>query len=123
MTRRTERAQRTQAENGAGPALAHLVEPLLAGMTTTRRHLLAWVHAHGLAALDELFRDEAVALAGPKGRHHPQRTHHHCGTAATALTFGRRFVQGRRPLERPTAGSAVTIAPGGAASDPEPPAP
>src|SRR2546425_2615878 len=90
MTRRTERAQRTQAENGAGPALAHLVEPMLAGMTTTRRHLLAWVHAHGLAALDELFRDEAVALAGPKGRHHPQRTHHHWGTAATELTFGGR---------------------------------
>jgi hypothetical protein len=42
----------------------HLVEPMLAGMTTTRQHLLAWVHAHGLAALDELFREEAVALAG-----------------------------------------------------------
>src|SRR5437867_13062021 len=39
------------------------------GMTITRHHLLAWVHAHGLAALDELFREEAVALAGPKGRH------------------------------------------------------
>jgi hypothetical protein len=50
MTKRTERAQRTQAENGAGPALAHLVEPMLAGMTTTRQHLLAWVHAHGFFA-------------------------------------------------------------------------
>src|SRR5438094_3908740 len=79
MTKRTERAQRTQAKNGAGAALAHLVEPMLAGMTTTRQHLLAWVHAHGLAALDELFREEAVALAGPKGRHQPQRTHHHWG--------------------------------------------
>src|SRR5436309_114427 len=62
MTKRTERAQRTQAKNGAGAAPAHLVEPMLAGMTTTRQHLLAWVHAHGLAALDELFRAEAVAL-------------------------------------------------------------
>jgi len=77
MTKRTERAQRTQAENGAGPALAHLVEPMLAGMTTTRQHLLAWVHAHGLAALDELFRAEAVVLAGAKGRHQAPRTHHH----------------------------------------------
>src|SRR3989442_640901 len=109
MTRRTERAQRTQAENGAGPALAHLVEPMLAGMTTTRRHLLAWVHAHGLAALDELFREEAVALAGPKGRHHPQRTHHHWGTAATELTFGGRRVQGRRPRVRRTAGGEATL--------------
>src|SRR5207247_9123231 len=109
MTRRTERAQRTQAENGAGPALAHLVEPLLAGMTTTRRHLLAWVHAHGLAALDELFRDEAVALAGPKGRHHPQRTHHHWGTAATEITFGGRRVQVRRPRVRQTAGGEAAL--------------
>jgi hypothetical protein len=61
---------------------------MLAGMTTTRQHLLAWVHAHGLAALDELFREEAVALAGHKGRHQSQRTHHHWGTAATELTFG-----------------------------------
>ena len=93
MTKRTARAQRTQAENGAVSALVHLVEPMLAGMTTTRQHLLAWVHAHGLAALDELFRNEAVALAGPKGRHQPQRTHHHWGTAATELTFGGRRVQ------------------------------
>jgi hypothetical protein len=49
---------------------------MLAGMTTTRQHLLAWVHAHGLAALDGLFRAEAVALAGPKGRH----CHRECKT-------------------------------------------
>ena len=41
MTKRPERAQRTQAKNGAGPAPAHLVEPMLAGMTTTRQDLLA----------------------------------------------------------------------------------
>src|SRR2546430_1126686 len=121
MTRRTERAQRTQAENGAGPALAHLVEPMLAGMTTTRRHLLAWVHAHGLAALDELFRDEAVALAGPKGRHHPQRTHHHWGTAATELTFGGRRVQVRRPRVRQTAGGEATLPSGAGFRDRGPP--
>ena len=68
MTKRAERAEGTQAEHGAGPELAHLVEPMLAGMTITRHHLLAWVHAHGLAALDELF------LAGPKGRHQAQRS-------------------------------------------------
>src|SRR2546425_8658771 len=109
MTKRTERAQRTQAENGAGPALAHLVEPMLAGMTTTRQHLRAWVHAHGLAALDELFREEAVALAGPKGRHQAQRTHHHWGTAATELTFGGRRVQVGRPRVRPTSGGEATV--------------
>jgi len=109
MTKRTARAPRTQAKNSAGPAPGHLVEPMLAGMMTTRQHLLAWVHAHGLAALDELFREEAVALAGPKGRHQPQRTHHHWGTAATELTFGGRRVQVRRPRVRPTIGGEATL--------------
>src|SRR5213594_107957 len=109
MTKRTARAQRTQAKNGAGPAPLHLGEPMLAGMTTTRQHLLAWVHAHGLAALDELFREEAVALAGPKGRHQRPRTHHHWGTAATELTFGGRRVQVRRPRVRPTIGGEATL--------------
>jgi len=104
MAKRTARAQRTQAKNAAGPAPEHLVEPMLAGMTTTRQHLLAWVHAHGLAALDAVFREEAVVLAGPKGRHRPQRTHHHWGTAATELTFGGRRVQVRRPRVRRTIG-------------------
>jgi putative transposase len=109
MTKRTERGQRRQAENEAGQGLAPLVEPMLAGMTTTRQHLLAWVHAQGLAALDELFRAEAVALAGPKGRHHPERTHHHWGTAPTELTFGGRRLQVRRPRVRQTAGGEATL--------------
>jgi hypothetical protein len=67
MTKRTERGQRRQAENGAGPTLAHLVEPMLTGMATTRHDLLAWVHAHGLAALDELFGAEAVGPGRAQG--------------------------------------------------------
>lgn len=109
MTKRAEKAERTQGKNGAGPELAHLVEPMLAGMTTTRHHLLAWVHAHGLAALDAVFREEAVALAGPKGRHQAARTHHHWGTTATELTFGGRRVQVRRPRVRGTTGGEATL--------------
>src|SRR4029450_11832679 len=111
MTKRTARTPRTQAKTGAGPAPVHLVEPMLAGMTTTRQHLLAWVHAHGLAALDEVFREEAVALAGPKGRHQAPRTHHHWGTVATELTFGGRGVQVRRPRVRATRGGGATVLP------------
>ena len=111
MTKRTESGQRRQAENEAGLGLAPLVEPMLAGMTTTRQHLLAWVHAQGLAALDELFREEAMALAGPKGRHQPERTHHHWGTAATELTFGGRRVQMQRPRVRQTAGGGEATLP------------
>jgi hypothetical protein len=109
MTKRAERAQRTQAENEAGRDLGHLVELMLAGMTTTRQHLLAWVHAQGLAALDEVFREEAVALAGLKGRHQEQRTHHHWGRTTTELTFGGRRVQVRRPRVRQTTGGEATL--------------
>src|SRR3989442_12767270 len=97
MTKRTERGQRRQAENGAGPTLAHLVEPMLAGVSTTRQHLLAWVHAHGLAALGELFREEAVALAGPKGPHPPQRRPHNSGSAGDGATLWWPARQGRPP--------------------------
>ena len=109
MIKRTERDQRTQEEKGPSVDLGALVGPMLTGMATTRHDLLAWVHAHGLAALDELFGAEAVALAGPKGRHQPQRTHHHWGTAATELTFGGRRVQVRRPRVRQTIGGEATL--------------
>jgi transposase-like protein len=82
---------------------------MLAGMMSTRQHLLAWVHAQGLAALDEVFREEAVALAGPKGRQQAQRTHHHWGTTATELTFGGRRVQVPRPRVRRTSGGEATL--------------
>src|SRR5215831_10928486 len=115
MKKRTEKEQRAQAENGPGVEVAQLVEPMLTGMATTRHDLLAWVHAQGLAALDELFREEAVALAGPKGRHQPERTHHHWGTAATELTFGGRRVQVHRPRVRQTAGGGEATLPSVAA--------
>jgi putative transposase len=109
MTKRAESTERTQAENEAGRELVHLVEPMLAGMAVTRHHLLAWVHAQGLAALDELFREEAMVLAGPKGRHQAPRTHHHWGTTATALTFGGRRLHVRRPRVRRITGGEATL--------------
>ena len=109
MKKRTERRQRTQAGNEPSAELAFLVEPMLAGMTATRQHLLGWVHAHGLAALDALFREEARALAGPKGQHQAARTHHHWGTTATELTFGGRRLQVRRPRVRGRNGQEATL--------------
>src|SRR5207249_8633500 len=70
---------------------------------------VAWVHAQGLAALDALFREEAVTLAGPKGRHQTPRTHHHWGTTTTELTFGGRRVQVPRPRVRRTSGGEATL--------------
>jgi len=109
MKKRAESRQRTQAMIAASAELAGLVEPMLGGMLATRQHLMAWVHAHGLAALDELFCAEARALAGRKGQHQPARTHHHWGTTATELTFGGRRLQLRRPRVRGTDGREATL--------------
>src|SRR5437773_5409655 len=75
MTKRTEKTGGTQGANTEATALARLLAPLVDGMTTTRHQLLTWVQNAGLMALDAVFREEAVALAGPKGRHAPTRTH------------------------------------------------
>src|SRR3989475_6981498 len=120
MTKRTERDQQTQEEKGRGVELGALVGPMLTGMATTRHDLLAWVHAHGLAALDELFSAEAVALAGPTGRHQPPPSYHHWGTAAPELTFGGRRVQVRRPRVRQTIGGEATLPSGAAFRDRDP---
>src|SRR2546428_12181351 len=96
---------------------------MLAGMPSPRQPLLAWLNAQGLAALDELFREEAVALAGPKGRQQAQRTHHHWGTTATELTFGDRRVQIRRPRVRGTTGGGAALPAGAGVWGRGPPAP
>ncbi len=85
MTKRTANGRGTQAGNGVGGALAEALTPLIAVMTATRTHLLEWVHAQGLIALQEVFTAQAAAVAGPKGRHDAQRTHHHLGRTATEL--------------------------------------
>jgi transposase-like protein len=78
-------------------------------MTATRASLLGWVHACGVAALDVVFREEAEAVAGPKGQHRAGRTHHHWGTTPTELTLGGRRIQVPRPRVRGREGGEVTL--------------
>jgi hypothetical protein len=52
MTKRTEKTRGTQGANTEATALARLFEPLVEGMTTTRRQLLTWVQSAGLVALE-----------------------------------------------------------------------
>src|SRR5262249_21097404 len=82
MTKRTGNAEATQAGNGASGPLAAALTPWLAAMTATRTHPLEWVHALGIEALSDVFRAEAEALAGRKGTHRAERTHHHWGHTA-----------------------------------------
>ena len=109
MTKRTEKTQGTQAGNGAGAAWAEVLAPLVAGMTATRASLLEWVQAQGMVALQEVFATEAAALAGPKGKHQGDRSHHHWGRTATAVTLGGRRIQVARPRVRSTAGQEAVL--------------
>jgi transposase-like protein len=108
MIRRTEKTGRTQGAN-AEATLERLLAPLVAGMTTTRRQLLAWVQSAGLVALEAVFREEAAALAGPKGRHDPTRTHHHWGATPRQLTFGGRQLSLPCPRVRSRAGQEAAL--------------
>jgi transposase-like protein len=89
--------------------LGEALTPLISGMTATRASLLEWVQAQGLVALQEVFKAEAEALAGPKGRHAASRTHHHWGHTPTELTFGGRRIQVARPRVRSTAGQEAVL--------------
>lgn len=101
------RAEGPRREQGARPfkhaavgELRQMLFPMVAGIAATRTELLGWVHGIGLAALQELLRDDAEAIAGPKGAHQDGRTHNHWGTAPTELALGGRRVVVQRPRVR-----------------------
>jgi transposase-like protein len=109
MTKRTEKTGGTQGASTEATALARLLAPLVDGMTTTRHQLLTWVQSAGLVALDAVFREEAAALAGPKGRHEPTRTHHHWGATPRQLTFGGRQLSLSCPRVRSREGQEAAL--------------
>ena len=80
--------------------LGQLVLPMMLASEAIKKGLLAFVQQIGLLAYRELLDGEAVAIAGPKGKHQDQRTHHHWGTAPTTLPFGGRHVVLERPRVR-----------------------
>jgi transposase-like protein len=59
--------------------------------------------AIGLDVLDQMMQSEVTGLAGPKGRHDPDRSHVRHGSEAGSVTLGGRKVPMRRPRVR-TAG-------------------
>jgi len=89
--------------------MRQVLAPLVVGAVETKRCLLGWVQARGLEALDEVFREEAAELAGPKGKHRRDRTHHHWGSADAELVFGGRRVQVRRPRVRERGGREAIL--------------
>jgi transposase-like protein len=81
-------------------AMQQLMLPLLLAMDATKKGLLAFVQQMGMAVLSELLAAEAATIAGPKGKHVRERTHHHWGTTRTPLCFGGRNVSIERPRVR-----------------------
>lgn len=82
---------------------------MVAGMTATKRDLLEWVQEIGLAALADVFEADVEAVAGPKGKHSMDRTHHRWGKTATELPFGGRRIRVERPRVRSKSGQEVTL--------------
>jgi putative transposase len=112
MTKRARRQQGKQGQNAAPLPAASLVQvlmPMVTGLVATRQDLMTWVQQRGLDALDEVFRADAEALAGPKGKHREQRTHHHWGSTSTELPFGGQRVIVERPRVRTTDGREAKL--------------
>jgi transposase-like protein len=81
-------------------AMQQLMLPLLLAMDATKKGLLSFVQQMGMVVLSELLVTEAAAIAGPKGKHVQDRTHHHWGTGSTAVCFGGRNVSIGHPRVR-----------------------
>jgi transposase-like protein len=110
MKRKAEKVEAKQeGRGGASSSLGQVLEPLVEGLVSTRQRLFDWIHVRGLQALDAVFREEAVALAGPKGKHDPHRTHHHWGAAPRELTLGGRRVSVPCPRVRSTDGQEALL--------------
>jgi putative transposase len=104
-----KRAEKGVGGQGAVGVLRQALMPLVAGAAETKRDLLEWVHRTGMEALDELFRADAEAIAGVKGKHRADRRHHHWGKADAELDFGGRRVRVKRPRVRERGGREVPL--------------
>lgn len=83
--------------------------PLVGGVLQTKALLQEWVTVAGLAAVLELFRDEAAAVAGPKGRKRPGRSANHWGATMAELVMGGRKIAVPRPRVRRVDGGEITL--------------
>jgi transposase-like protein len=93
-------------------AMQQLMLPLLVAMDATKKGLLSFVQQMGMVVLSELLATEAELIAGPKGKHVDNRTHHHWGTGTTPVSFGGRHVSLPHPRVRVRgkgAGGEVTL--------------
>lgn len=111
MPSRSENMSGTQASSSSSglAKVGQLLMPMVAGMAAAKEDLMEWVQGVGLEALREVFEADAVAIAGEKGKHRTDRTHHRWGTTETELPFGGRRIQVDRPRVRRRSGGEVML--------------
>jgi len=111
MRRRTEKGLQKQGvvEGSAFGRVRQSLLSMVAGMAATKRDLLEWVQEVGLEALGEVFEAEVEAVAGAKGKHRADRTHHRWGKTASELPFGGRRIRVQRPRVRSKSGEEVQL--------------
>jgi len=74
-----------------------------------RQGLLALSVATGLSMMQAMFEAEVTAVAGPKGKHDPERTAVRHGTEKGSVTLGGRRVPVTRPRARTVSGHEVPL--------------
>lgn len=89
------------AERGLPAQLADTIDGHLATFAEhVREGLLAASTAVGLEVMAEMMQAEVTDLAGPKGRHNPDRSHTRHGTEPGSVTLGGRRLRVTRPRVR-----------------------
>lgn len=109
MRRRTEPGTGKQVGVGVVESVGQRLLPMVAGIEATKQGLMEWVHEFGLATLNELLTEDAERIAGPKGKHRSDRTHHHWGRTRSEVTFGGRRVGLSRPRLRGKGGKETSL--------------
>ena len=74
-----------------------------------RQGLLALSVGVGLAVVEEIFREEVTRLAGPRGRHDPDRAANRHGREQRQLMLGGRRVAASKPRVRATTGEELPL--------------
>jgi putative transposase len=92
--------ERKQGAIATSLAMQQLMLPLLLAMDATKKGLMGFVQQIGMTILQELLATEAALIAGPKGKHVAERTHHHWDTARASVAFGGRNVVVEHPRVR-----------------------
>ena len=109
MKNRANPGMPAQVGVGLLPTAQQLLLPMIEGMVRSRRELFAWIQQIGINALGELFELDVVEMAGPKGKHCPERSHYRWGAAPIVLPFGGQRVTVPCPRVRAVGGGEAQL--------------